>query len=95
MFRHYKKKDEWMLLKWVLRALFVVSWSIVFTIENISGGALRPVLVKLLIKMWVKLRDFRIPPSCSFEIRFSGMLRDVGWQLVTDFLDGLSVPKRR
>jgi hypothetical protein len=30
------------------------------------------------------LRDFRLPPPCSWGLRSSGMLRSVDWQLVTE-----------
>jgi hypothetical protein len=30
------------------------------------------------------LRHFRLPPPCSWGLRSSGMLRSVGWQLVTE-----------
>jgi hypothetical protein len=31
-----------------------------------------------------KLRNFKLPPQCNLYLRYSGMLRSVHWQLVTD-----------
>jgi hypothetical protein len=41
------------------------------------------------------IRDFRLPPRCKWDLRSSGMLLSVDWQLVTDVSCYISVPYLR